>query len=118
MWVALTYVAFVVFSAQHVLGFNLIILHTNDVHAHIEEMNKYTSECKEEDKVKDRCYGGVARRLTKVKEIRDKYKDDVILIDAGDQYQGSLWYNIYKGGEAALFMNKLQYDVMVSQVLS
>jgi 5'-nucleotidase len=94
-------------------GFNLVIVHTNDVHAHIEQMNAYTSACKKTDEAKGKCYGGISRRVTKVKELRSQY-DNVILLDAGDQYQGSLWFNIFKGREAALLMNKLKYDAMVS----
>lgn len=94
-------------------GFNLVIVHTNDVHAHIEQMNAYTSACKKTDEAKGKCYGGISRRVTKVNEIRSQH-NNVILLDAGDQYQGSLWFNIFKGREAALLMNKLKYDAMVS----
>ncbi len=30
-----------------------------------------------------------------------------------DQFQGTVWFNFYKGAEAAHFMNKLGYDAMV-----
>lgn len=92
-------------------GFNLVILHTNDIHAHLEQMNKYTSACKHDDVVKGLCYGGIARRVTKVREINST-NDNVVLLDAGDQFQGSLWFNIFKGREASLFMNELHYDAM------
>lgn len=36
----------------------------------------------------------------------------MLLLDAGDQFQGTLWFNHFKGAEAAHFMNKLQYDIM------
>lgn len=36
----------------------------------------------------------------------------MLLLDAGDQYQGTVWFNYYKGEEAAYFMNKLKYDAM------
>lgn len=35
-----------------------------------------------------------------------------MLLDGGDQFQGTVWFNYYKGAEAAYFMNKLQYDAM------
>lgn len=56
--------------------------------------------------------GGVARRKTKIDEIR-KEKENVLLLDAGDQFQGTVWFNIYKGLEAAHFMNLLKYDAQV-----
>ncbi|XP_035385298.1 5'-nucleotidase [Electrophorus electricus] len=84
----------------------LTLLHTNDVHARIEETNKDSGKC-----TKGGCFAGVARRATKIKEIRDKEKN-VLLLDAGDQFQGTVWFNFYKGKEAAYFMNKLGYDAM------
>lgn len=94
-------------------SYNLVLLHTNDVHAHIEEMNKYASGCKDSDRDNGECYGGVARRLTKINEIRAMDPNHTLLLDAGDQYQGTLWFNIYKGQEAARFMNEMKYDAMV-----
>lgn len=62
------------------------------------------------------CFAGVARRFTKVSEIRKKEKN-VLFLDAGDQFQGTVWFNYYKGAEAAYFMNKLGYDAMVNILL-
>lgn len=46
--------------------FTLTILHTNDVHSHIEESSKYGGLCTEDLKREGKCYGGVARIVTKV----------------------------------------------------
>lgn len=48
-------------------------------------------------------------------EIRRKEKN-VLFLDAGDQFQGTVWFNYYKGAEAAHFMNNLGYDVMVNNL--
>ncbi|XP_029348962.1 5'-nucleotidase-like isoform X1 [Echeneis naucrates] len=90
-----------------VLTFDLILLHTNDNHARIEETGEDSGKCR----AGQPCFGGVARRFTKVSEIRKKEKN-VLFLDAGDQFQGTVWFNYYKGAEAAHFMNKLGYDVM------
>ncbi len=87
--------------------FELTLLHTNDVHARVEETNKDSGKC-----TKPPCFAGVARRFTKIKEVRSKERN-VLLLDAGDQFQGTVWFNFYKGAEAAHFMNKLGYDAMV-----
>ncbi|KAF4092161.1 hypothetical protein AMELA_G00017720 [Ameiurus melas] len=84
----------------------LTLLHTNDVHARVEETNKDSGKC-----TKGGCFAGVARRYTKIKEIRRSVQN-VLLLDAGDQFQGTVWFNYYKGSEAAHFMNKLGYDAM------
>lgn len=88
-------------------AFRLTILHTNDVHARVEQTNRDSGKCGKPGE----CYAGVARRFTKIKEIRQSHKH-VLLLDAGDQYQGTIWFNYYKGEEAAYFMNYVQYDAM------
>uniref|UniRef100_A0A672ZAK6 5'-nucleotidase n=1 Tax=Sphaeramia orbicularis TaxID=375764 RepID=A0A672ZAK6_9TELE len=57
------------------------------------------------------CYAGVARRAAAVRRVRGSERN-VLLLDAGDQFQGSVWFNFYKGAEAAHFMNRLGYDAM------
>ncbi|XP_067845288.1 5'-nucleotidase-like [Heptranchias perlo] len=87
------------------VSLDLTILHTNDVHARVEETSIDSSKCGSD------CYAGVARRWTKIRQIRAKERN-VLLLDAGDQYQGTIWFNYYKGAEAAHFMHKLGYDAM------
>lgn len=89
------------------------ILHTNDNHARIEETSEDSGKCRPDRP----CFAGVARRFTKVSEIRKK-EENVLFLDAGDQFQGTVWFNYYKGAEAAHFMNKLGYDVMVNTNLT
>ncbi|XP_013420463.1 5'-nucleotidase-like [Lingula anatina] len=93
-------------------GFNLTILHTNDVHARFEQFDKYGGRCSETEAEAGECFGGVARRYTKIEEIRNA-EQNVVLLDAGDQFQGTLWFTIYKGMATSYFMNKLKYDAMV-----
>ncbi|KAG7224196.1 hypothetical protein INR49_019931 [Caranx melampygus] len=87
--------------------FEVTLLHTNDNHARIEETSEDSGKCRPGRP----CFAGVARRFTKVSEIR-KNEENVLFLDAGDQFQGTVWFNYYKGAEAAHFMNKLGYDVM------
>ncbi len=94
--------------------FDLTILHTNDVHARIQETNVYGGRCTAQSSAAKQCYGGVARRQTVIKEIRKKHKN-VLLLDAGDQFQGTVWFNVYEGMASAFFMNMLRYNVMVSK---
>lgn len=87
--------------------FELTLLHTNDVHARVEQTSRDSGKCTHTSD----CYAGVARRFTKIQEIR-KNEQNVLLLDAGDQYQGTVWFNVYKGKEAAYFMKKLGYQAM------
>ncbi len=91
-------------------AFALTILHTNDVHSRIEPINRFDSACAE-DAAEDACFGGWARLATAVAERRAALARS-ILVDAGDQFQGSLFYTHYKGAAAAEMMNALGYAAM------
>ncbi|KAL4676211.1 hypothetical protein H8959_010356 [Pygathrix nigripes] len=88
-------------------AWELTILHTNDVHSRLEQTSEDSSKCVNAS----RCMGGVARLFTKVQQIR-RAEPNVLLLDAGDQYQGTIWFTVYKGTEVAHFMNALRYDAM------
>lgn len=82
--------------------FSLRILHTNDHHAHLEPV-----------KFGDRLLGGIARRRTVIDQIRAEGKNNqepVLLLDAGDIFQGTLYFNQYLGQADLDFYNTLAYD--------
>lgn len=89
-------------------AWELTILHTNDVHSRLEQTSVDSSKCVNASL----CVGGVARLYTKVVQIRNS-DPHVLLLDAGDQYQGTIWFTVYKGAEVAHFMNALNYNAMV-----
>ena len=91
--------------------YSLTILHTNDFHDRFEPISKYDSGCSAEDNDAGECFGGVARMVTAVTEARAR-SNNVILVDGGDQFQGTLFYTYYKGAMTAEFMNQLGYDAM------
>ncbi|WP_171174710.1 bifunctional UDP-sugar hydrolase/5'-nucleotidase [Ruegeria sp. HKCCD8929] len=91
--------------------YKLTILHTNDFHSRFEPINKYDSGCGAEDNAEGKCFGGSARLVTAIEEARGRAENS-ILVDGGDQFQGSLFYTYYKGKIAAEMMNKLGYDGM------
>ncbi|PIB24353.1 multifunctional 2',3'-cyclic-nucleotide 2'-phosphodiesterase/5'-nucleotidase/3'-nucleotidase [Amylibacter kogurei] len=91
--------------------YSLTILHTNDFHARFEPVSKYDSGCGEEDNAEGKCFGGSARLVNAVADAR-KRSNNSILVDGGDQFQGTLFYTYYKGKVAAEMMNKMEYDAM------
>ncbi|AUM75545.1 bifunctional metallophosphatase/5'-nucleotidase [Paracoccus jeotgali] len=94
----------------------LHILHTNDFHSRVESINKFDSSCDHEAEEAGECAGGTARLATKLAELRQQFEaagEPYLLLDAGDQFQGSLFYTTYKGEDTAEFMNQLGYDAMV-----
>ncbi|BFZ09278.1 hypothetical protein BsWGS_12317 [Bradybaena similaris] len=104
VWIA----SFVAATAE----FNLTILHTNDVHARIEEADIYGGPCTAELSVSGDCYGGASRVRTKVLEKRKQYPNSTLVLDAGDQFQGTVWYYVYGGNVTSEFMNLIGYDAM------
>lgn len=93
--------------------YELIILHTNDMHSRFEQTNKFSAKCTPEDAKNGHCYGGFARVAHKVKEIRQKEKN-VIFLNAGDTYQGNIWYVLHKWKVVAHFIELIGLDAMVS----
>ena len=95
--------------------FTLHVLHINALHSRIEPINRFDSTCSAEDDAAGECFGGVARVATKINELRDQLIADgqnVIVLDAGDQFQGSLMYTTYKGAVEAEFMEAIGFDAM------
>ncbi|MDH2326417.1 bifunctional metallophosphatase/5'-nucleotidase [Cereibacter sp. SYSU M97828] len=92
--------------------FTLTILHTNDVHDRFEPITASDSTCAPEDNAAGECFGGVARLVTAVAEARERGGANTILLDAGDWFQGTLFYTHYKSALAAEFVGKLGYDAM------
>lgn len=80
----------------------ITILHTNDTHSQIDPLP--TNDAQYPDK------GGVARRATLVKRVR-KENPNTLLIDAGDVFQGTPYFNFYKGEVEYKSMSLIGYDV-------
>ncbi len=91
--------------------YSLTILHTNDFHARFEPISKYDSGCSAEDNTEGKCFGGSARLMTAIADAK-KRTNNHILVDGGDQFQGTLFYTYYKGMLAAEMMNQMGYDAM------
>ncbi len=77
---------------------HLVILHTNDTHSQIEP---------------DRHdLGGIVRRKVLVDSVRAS-RPDVLLVDAGDAVQGSLYYTLFDGEVERVMMNAMGYDIRI-----
>jgi 5'-nucleotidase len=79
----------------------ITILHTNDTHSQIDPLPD-----------NDKSYagkGGVARRATLVKRIR-KENPNTLLLDGGDSFQGTPYFNFYKGEVEYKSMSAIGYD--------
>lgn len=81
---------------------HITILHTNDVHSHIDPFPA--------DHPRNANMGGVARRANLIESIR-KENPNVLLLDAGDIFQGTPYFNYYGGELEFKLMSMLQYDL-------
>ncbi len=103
--------AFVMIAGVAQADYALTILHTNDFHDRYEPITKYDNTCAPEDNAKGECFGGSGRLVTALADARARNPNS-ILVDGGDQFQGTLFYTYYKGTMTAEFMNTLGYDAM------
>ncbi|ETX13985.1 5'-nucleotidase [Roseivivax halodurans JCM 10272] len=110
LWAGTAALALCAGAAQ--ADYELTILHTNDFHDRFEPISAYDSTCSEEDNAAGECFGGIARLVTAVEAARAEAETDVLLLDAGDWFQGSLFFTEYGGALAAEFMSGLDYDAM------
>jgi 5'-nucleotidase/UDP-sugar diphosphatase len=93
--------------------YTVTILHTNDIHSRVESINKYDSTCRSSDEAEGKCFGGMARIKTAMDQMRSSMQgQNVLVLDAGDPFQGSLFYTTYKGAAEAEFMEDIGYDAM------
>lgn len=79
----------------------LVVLHTNDVHSRLEPFPM--------DGSKLAGLGGVATRAQVIQQIR-KHNELVLLLDAGDIFQGTPYFNVYKGEPEIKAMAQMGYD--------
>ncbi|GHA17719.1 multifunctional 2',3'-cyclic-nucleotide 2'-phosphodiesterase/5'-nucleotidase/3'-nucleotidase [Devosia pacifica] len=93
--------------------FTLNILHINDFHSRFAPITGTDSNCDAETDAAGECFGGIARLITAVEQRRGELSDaNVVLLDAGDQFQGSLFYSTYRSEIIAEFTQELGIDVM------
>ena len=79
----------------------LTILHTNDVHSRLESFPM--------DGGRNQGLGGVAARAELIQKIRSE-EQQVLLLDAGDIFQGTPFFNLYKGEPEMKAMAAMGYD--------
>ncbi len=80
---------------------HITILHTNDVHSHVEPFPSSDARYANQ--------GGAARRMAVIQKIR-KEQPNVLLLDAGDIFQGTPYFNFYGGELEFKLMSMMGYD--------
>jgi 5'-nucleotidase len=88
-------------AADYFSPFRLTILHTNDTHSRLEPFPM--------DGGRNQGMGGIAARARLISQVRQE-EEQVLLLDAGDIFQGTPYFNIYKGEPEIKAMTMLGYD--------
>jgi 5'-nucleotidase len=81
----------------------LVILHTNDTHSQIDALPDNHSKFPNQ--------GGIVARGSIIEQYR-KANEHVLLLDAGDFFQGTAYFNRFKGVLEMKLMSALAYDVV------
>lgn len=81
----------------------LTILYTNDTHARLDPFPGNATQFS--------GLGGIARRASLIKKIRSQ-QSHVLLLDAGDVFQGTPWFDVYGGKVDLKLMTEMGYDAM------
>jgi len=88
-------------AAAHISPYRLTILHTNDTHSRLEPFPL--------DGGRNQGLGGITGRSALIQKIRAE-EEQVLLLDAGDIFQGTPYFNIYKGEPEIKAMAAMHYD--------
>ncbi|CAH2263584.1 jg10903 [Pararge aegeria aegeria] len=95
---------YAVFAESNSNGFfELNIIHYNDFHAHFDEIALNGSPC---NPVEGECIGGYERLYTAIRQTLQA-KPDSLLLNGGDTFQGTMWYNFLRWNVTLHFMNLL-----------
>ena len=88
---------------------DLRLIHMNDIHSHLASESSSLLFNGEKTYVE---MGGMPRATTKVKELAAERSNHLIL-NAGDTFQGTLYYTLFKGDATAAMMNQIDWDAVV-----
>ncbi|XP_019892555.2 apyrase isoform X5 [Musca domestica] len=89
--------------------FPLSIIHINDFHARYEPTDTAGGACESPNE----CIGGYARTVYTVRQLLEQQKENnVVYFNAGDSFQGTLWYNVGRWNVTSQFLNLLPADAM------
>lgn len=89
--------AILLFSIPYASADRLVIMHTNDVHGNVRP-----------DRPKDR--GGMLRAKVAIDSIR-RAEEHTLLLDAGDDVQGRLYFTLFGGRVEYEMMNRMGYEI-------
>ena len=95
--------AFLMPQAASMYAQELVILHTNDTHSHIDPVKSGP----------EAGLGGVIERAAYIDSVRSAVgRRNLLLVDAGDFSQGTSYFTILKGDIEVELLNEMGYDAV------
>lgn len=89
-------------------NYNISFYHINDVHAHLDQFSSSGTDCTRPERG---CFGGYARVKTVLQETRPSHPDS-LLLNVGDEFQGTMFFSYYGGEKIAETLNEIGFDAM------
>ncbi|XP_060524614.1 apyrase-like [Cylas formicarius] len=89
-------------------SFELSVIHVNDFHARYDEVSLAAGDCK----TRGECIGGYSRIYAQIRELLQENPNSVLL-NGGDNFQGTLYYTLGKWNITQEFLNLLPWDAIV-----
>lgn len=96
-------------------GLKLQILHVNDIHSRFEETSRQSGVCRRSSSNNSSCYGGFARiksAADNARKLAQQQGYQSIFLNAGDNFQGTPYYTLFKWKIVAPFVEALSFDAM------
>ena len=88
--------------------YNISFYHINDVHAHLDQFSSSGTDCTRPERG---CFGGYARVKTVLEQTRPDHPDS-LLLNVGDEFQGTMFFSFYGGEKIAETLNQMGFDGM------
>ena len=95
-------------SAPPEMPFELEIVHVNDTHSYMAGMDTYGAACLDPA---EPCAGGMGRLAAELRRLKAG-RDNVLVLDAGDRFQGTLFYTVNKWPMLAELDGLMGYDAV------
>ncbi|KAK3370493.1 Metallo-dependent phosphatase-like protein [Podospora didyma] len=89
-------------------NYNISFYHINDVHAHLDQFSSSGTDCTRPERG---CFGGYSRVKTVLQDTRPQHKDS-LLLNVGDEFQGTMFFTYYGGEKIAETLNEIGFDAM------
>lgn len=90
-------------AKEHAGRTTVTIVHTNDFHSQFDPLQP----------PEEPSQGGAARLKTVIDGIRaEKGEEHVLLLNGGDNFQGTMFYNTWKGSAEVMLLNHLRFDAI------